>query len=82
MNHSILAGAFCTLATLFLVVEILTHHQKIIGQKFLFMYFLGCCSWTILGMISHQMPLFLIGLIQAFAMISTYLIVRTKENSK
>lgn len=75
MDHSLLAGGFCTIATLFLVVESAMSKNKLLDKKFVFFYGAGCVFWALLGVVSAQVPLFMIGMIQFMALLSSYLII-------
>lgn len=75
MNHSYLAGGFCTLATIILVVEIILGQKIKVSPKFILFYSVGCLFWATLGVVSNQVPLFFIGMIQFFALLSAYLLL-------
>lgn len=72
MDHSLLAGGFCTLATVLLAAETALAKNKNLSTRFISFYALGCIVWALLGAVTDQVPLFMIGMVQFLALISAY----------
>ena len=75
MDHSLLAGGFCTFATIILNIEIIISKPNKLNKKFVLFYSLGCSFWALLGVVTGQVALFMIGMTQFLALVSSYLII-------
>ncbi len=64
MNHSLFAGFFCTLAFILLFIETIFLKNKVLPKYFFGFYALGCLGWLSLGVVSDQVSLVLISVIQ------------------
>ena len=72
MNHSGFAGFFCTLALVVLLAEILFLEKKKLPNSFFVFYGMGCIGWVFLALISDQVGLLLISVIQLLFCLLSY----------